>query len=142
MDFETLRITREAAADVFCDTPVFLAFAYGSRAEGKHRPDSDLDIGYYLEHSYERADLPLFDQMVMEEALSRGTGMTVDLRNLGTAPLELRGRALENGERIYCSDERARVALETSLLVRYHDSKPGLEAMHKARLVAFAGGRV
>ena len=117
---------------------MFLAYAYGSRVAGAPRPDSDLDIGYYLAPSYTRQDLPMLDQMVLEDGLSSATGMQVDLRNLAGAPLEVRGRALEEGVRIYCSMERERVALETALLASYHDYKPALAAMHERRLAAFA----
>ncbi len=62
----------------------------------------------------------------------------MDLRDLGEAPLELRGRVLEEGIRIYCSDEVARVNLERDLLGCYHDCKPAFERMHEQRLKAFA----
>jgi len=138
MNDETLRVVRDAAAAAFRDTPVFLAYAYGSRASGTPRADSDLDIGYYLSRSYERHDLPLYDQMLIEARLSGAIGLSVDLRNLADAPLELRGKALEEGVRVYCSDQKARVAIETALLSRYHDYKPTLAASHEQRLAALA----
>ena len=128
-----------AATQAFRGTPVFLAYAYGSQIWGAPRPDSDLDIGYYLHDSYEREDLPLYDQMLLEDIFTQAIGLSVDLRNLGAAPLELKGRALEEGVRIYFDAESARVTLETALLARYHDYKPKLAAMHEERLRSFAG---
>ena len=57
-----------------------------------------------------------------------------------SAPLALRGRVLEEGRRIYCSDEVARVNLECDLLSRYFDYKPELEALRRLRLAAMAAG--
>ena len=138
MNEDMLRETKRAARTAFAGTRVFLAYAYGSRIIGRARPESDLDIGYYLTGGPEGAPLPLHDEMVLAERLSRGTGMEVDLRNLGAAPLELRGRVIEEGIRIFCSDERARVHLESGLLSRYHDYKPMFAAMHETRLAALA----
>ena len=138
MDKQTLDRIGRAAAEAFEDTPIFLAYAYGSRVYGTPDRDSDLDVGYYLSPSYDRRDLPMLDQMLLEDGLSNAIGVSVDLRNLAEAPLELRGRALVEGVRVYCCMERQRVALETSLLARYHDYKPTLDAMHGERLAAFA----
>jgi len=73
-------------------------------------------------------------------ALGGTIGLEVDLRNLGLAPLEVRGRILETGVRIYCSNEPARVANESRLLSVYHDRKTKLAAFHEERLAAFAAG--
>ena len=35
------------ASEIFGGTPVFLAYAFGSRVHGRAHPGSDLDIGYY-----------------------------------------------------------------------------------------------
>ena len=131
---------RRVAQDVFLGTRVFLAYVYGSRIRGNCRADSDLDIGYYLSETqgFDGGPLSIHDEMVLADRLSRLIGIAVDLRNMQAAPLELRGRVLEEGERIFCSDERARVALESDLLSRYHDYKPTFAAMHEIRLAALA----
>ena len=128
----------EAAGDVFAPSPVFLAYAYGSRVCGTPMPDSDLDIGYYLAGFPARSELPVRDEMLLAADLSDAIGLEVDLRNLGEAPLELRGRALEEGIRIYCRDDVARVNLERDLLGRYHDYKEEFARMHQTRLAQFA----
>ncbi|HEU4368816.1 MAG TPA: hypothetical protein VFV05_11395 [Methylomirabilota bacterium] len=61
-------------------------------------------------------------------------GIAVDLRNLAEAPLELRGRVLEAGTRIYSGDDPQRVALERYVLAHYHDHKETFAIMHKTRL--------
>ena len=65
-------------------------------------------------------------------------GLEVDLRNLAEAPLELRGRVLEDGVRVYSGDDVARVELERELLGRYHDYKDVFQRMHEVRLRALA----
>jgi predicted nucleotidyltransferase len=118
--------------------PIVAAYAYGSRVSGAPRPDSDLDVGYYLDGHLRRESLSVKEEMQIAAALADAVGVPVDLRNLGTAPLEVRGRVLEQGRRIYSRDDVARVSLERDLLARYHDYKDELLAMHDARLQALA----
>jgi predicted nucleotidyltransferase len=125
----------QACADVFCGTPVFLAYAYGSRIEGGATPTSDLDIGYYLATP---GSLPLAEEMILADRLSRRLGMDVDLRNLGPAPLEWRARVLERGRRLHCINETARVAIERELMVRWFDEQPRINRLHATRLASFA----
>ena len=140
MNDATLRQLREAARSRFAGTRIVLAYAYGSRVKGVARAESDLDIGYYLRDRTNHAPLPLQDEMRLADALSRVMGCAVDLRNLDGAPLELRGRVLEEGGRIFCADECERVTIERTLLGRYHDYKPAFTEMHKVRLAGFARG--
>jgi predicted nucleotidyltransferase len=127
----------EAARRVFAGTEVVLAYAYGSRVWGKPRPDSDLDVGYYLRGYPHGGTLPIGEEMVVAGRLSDAIGLEADLRNLGGAPLELRGRALEEGMRIYCSDDVCRVNIERDLLGRYHDYKESFRRMREIRLRRF-----
>lgn len=128
----------DAAYAVFTDTPVVLAYAFGSRVAGNPRPDSDLDIGYYLPHS--DAPFSLREEMLLAARLCQKTRMDVDLRALAEAPLELRGRILEEGKRIYCADPVFRVNLERDTLSRYHDYKDIFLEMHQTRLRNLARG--
>jgi len=127
-----------ACRGVFAGSRVFLAYAYGSRIRGDAVPESDLDIGYYLVGHPTAGHLPLADEMVLADRLSRCTGVDVDSRHLGGAPLEWRGRVLEGGLRVFCSDDVARVTLERELIVRWLDEKPRIERLHEMRLRSFA----
>ncbi len=140
MDTELLERLRSAAEAVFAETPIVVAYAHGSRVHGSPRAESDLDVGYYLDNSFHRESLPLRDELAMEGELTRRVGCEVDLRNLGPAPLELRGKVLEHGVRVYCGNESARVAIEKGVLARYHDYKPAFAAMHRTRIAALARG--
>ena len=115
---------RKAAAEVFDGTEVFLAYAYGSRIEGNPRPDSDLDVAYYAGGYPDPTQLPLKEQFALAGRLAEALRLEVDLRPLAGTPLPFRGRVLERGTRIYCSDEVARVNLERVLLSRWCEWKP------------------
>ena len=127
-----------AAARLFPPHNVLVAYAFGSRVHGSPRPDSDLDVGYYTVDWYRGHALTLRDEMFLAGELSAVIGVEVDLRNLGDAPLELRGRVLEEGVRIYSGDAAARVALERDTIGRYHDYKDIFREMHAQRLKAIA----
>jgi predicted nucleotidyltransferase len=129
---------RKAVADILSGRGLLAAYAFGSRITGSARPDSDLDIGYYLAPEAGDAALPLGDEMALAAALSEAVGLEVDLRDLRSAPLELRGRVLEDGVRVFSGDPAARVALERDTLARYHDYKAEFLMMHDRRLRALA----
>ncbi len=131
---------KKAATNVFDGTDVVLAYAYGSRVHGNPRPESDLDIGYYLRDFHKAPPLAIRDEMMLAVQLEQAADLDVDLRNLAEAPLELKGRILEEGVRIYCSDEVMRVNLERDTLSRYHDYKDIFREMHETRLRNLAKG--
>ena len=140
MDEGLLDRLGRVAARLLRDTPIFLAYAHGSRVSGHARPDSDLDVGYYRHPLQRDRALSLRTEMGLAAALSEAVGCPVDLRDLAAAPLELRGRVLEQGRRIFCSDQTARVNLERDVLGRYHDYKEVFQHMHDIRLRQLARG--
>lgn len=138
-DRDAVTALRAASQEVFAGTLVFLVYAFGSRVQGIARQDSDLDVGYYVHAGARRPSL--MAEMDMANRLSTVLGVEVDLRCLNDAPLEVRGYVLEQGVRVYCSDDVARVNLERDLLARYHDYKPEIEALRRLRLEAMAARR-
>ena len=138
MDETFTNKVRLAAERAFRSRRILAAYAYGSRLTGRPRPDSDLDVGYYLLGHRHGEILPLREEMQLASELSEEIGVEVDLRNLADAPLELRGRVLEEGVRIYSGNDVERVALEVDLLARYHDYKDVFKAMHDLRLKRIA----
>jgi len=134
MDKELLEKLQTIAARLFSGRGVLAAYAFGSRVSGRPMEGSDLDVGYYLE-GYRKAELlPIREEMVLAADMSKEVGFQVDLRNLGGAPLELRGRVLEEGVRIYSGNDSDRVDLECDILARYHDYKDVFRQMHETRL--------
>ena len=128
----------KASDDLFARFGVLAAYAFGSRVSGRPRPESDLDVGYYLAADPYRSVLSLDEDLRLQDELTRGAGCQVDLLALAEAPLELRGRALVDGVRLYSGDDVARVGLERDLLGRYHDYRPIFERMHRERLARIA----
>jgi predicted nucleotidyltransferase len=135
---ELIDLLRTAAAEAFASTPVFLAYAYGSRVYGSPHAGSDLDIAYFADAGAESALQALDRELALEIELSRRTGMNVDLRDLRRAPLELRGRVMVEGVRIYCSDRVKQVNLERETVSRYQDYRETFDRMHTARLKSIA----
>lgn len=127
-----------SAREVFERSPVFLAYVFGSCVFGDPHPKSDLDIGYYMGDNDAKTVMSMKDELILAAELSDRIGMDIDLRNLAHAPLELRGRVLEEGIRIYCSDHIRRVNLEGMLLGQYHDYKEEFNQMHELRLQQLA----
>lgn len=138
MNTELIDRLRAAAACVFPARTVLAAYVYGSRVSGRPRAGSDLDVGYYLLGDPAGHTLSLREEMTLQSELSDAVGLEVDLRDLADAPLELRGRVLEDGVRVYSGDDVARVGLERDLLARYHDYKDVFREMHETRLRALA----
>jgi predicted nucleotidyltransferase len=133
-DLELLDRLQAAAARVFPRVPVLAAYAFGSRVSGRPGPRSDLDVGYFLDAGETGSPLGPHEETTLAAELEDGVGVPVDLRDLSEASLELRGRVLEEGVRIYTGNPARRVALERSVLARYHDYKHEYQAMHETRL--------
>lgn len=134
MDTALLASLRVAAERLFPARGVLAAYAYGSRVGGRPRPGSDLDVGYYLMGFRLGRRLTLREELILAAELSDAVGADVDLRDLTDAPLDLRGRVLEEGIRVYSGDDVDRVALERDLLARYHDYKDVFRELHELRL--------
>lgn len=140
MNRELLDRLRAATHEVFAVTPIYLAYAYGSRIYGTPHAGSDLDIAYYADPG-EESLLQQFERtLALEAELCRQTGLSVDLRDFRRAPLELRGRVIVEGARIYCNDRVKQVNLERDTLSRYQDYKETFDRMHAARLRNLAVG--
>jgi predicted nucleotidyltransferase len=134
MDEAFLPRLRAVAGALFAGRRILAAYAFGSRVSGQPRAESDLDVGYYPTGYLSGESLPVKEEMVLASQLSEALGAEVDLRNLAEAPLELRGRVLEEGVRIFSGNDVNRVGLERDLLARYHDYKETFRRMHEIRL--------
>ena len=134
MDARLIDGLRVAAQRAFQHGPILVAYAFGSRVSGHPLPGSDLDVGYSLRGNPRCGTLPLQEEMRLAEEISAAVGCPVDLRSVAEAPLELRGRILEDGVRIFSGHDVERVALERDTLGRYHDYKEEFSRMHEIRL--------
>ena len=138
MDEALLETLKAAVQKPFSERAFLAAYVFGSRVSGRPRPDSDLDVGYYLAGYLRGESLPLKEEMLLASRLSEAVGVEVDLRNLADAPLELKGRVLEEGTRIFSGNDVDRVGLERDLLARYHDYKDVFRQRHELRLKRIA----
>jgi uncharacterized protein len=85
-------------------------FVFGSRAEGRSRPDSDIDIAaYWGSHAPDPWRVPL--------------PRAVDLLVLDTAPLELAGRVALRGRLLFDDDPETRVRWQAQKRLEYLDEE-------------------
>jgi predicted nucleotidyltransferase len=112
------------------EADVIVAYLFGSRARGTDRPESDLDVAALFDRPME-----LLEREALVARLSRALGVPdVDLVVLDTAPLELRGRVVQEGRLLFSADESRRVAFEVSTRLEYFDFLPTLESMTRIYL--------
>lgn len=114
-----------AVDQVLADAGVRFAYLFGSRATGRHRPDSDADIAIMP-----GAPLGLLAEAGLADRLAQALEVpAVDLVDLRRAPLVLRGRVLQEGRLLYSADEPGRVAFEVRTRSEYFDFLPTQRAL-------------
>jgi hypothetical protein len=116
----------EEAAGVLRKAGASFALLHGSRAEGRGRPDSDIDIAAWWAANPPDA---------WELRLPRG----VDLLVLNDAPLELAGRVAHRGRLLYETDPAARVRWQATTRKIWFDERPRFERAHREFLEAVRG---
>lgn len=102
---------------------VVLSYIFGSYAEGKITPLSDIDIAYLFEYSilYQHS-LELELQLESEISHILKTD-EVDCICLNKAPIEIQYKIIAGGKKIYIKDEAKRTLYEASVITRYLDFK-------------------
>jgi len=104
---------RAAAGQAYADLPVVVAYLYGSRAAGRPRLDSDIDIGVLLDGT---APTEAVDRLASRcsDALAAASGLGgIETTVLNDAPIRFLGRVLRHRIVLYSRDEPARVAYES-----------------------------
>ncbi|MBN9738551.1 nucleotidyltransferase domain-containing protein [Pseudonocardia sp. P1] len=105
---------------------VTVAYLFGSRAEGRARPDSDHDVAVL----FGRDDLPLDATERLAADLAAVLGTRVDVVDLARAGLELQGRVAEAGRLLYSADDAVRVRFEVDARMRWVEVPPRRRADH------------
>lgn len=124
------------ADETFAGAGIRFAYLFGSRATGRHRPDSDADIAIMPGPA-----LDLLAEVGLADRLAQALGVPlVDLVDLSRAPLRLRGRILQEAQLLYSSDEPARVAFEVRTRSEYFDFLPTQRAHRDGFLRRVAAG--
>jgi predicted nucleotidyltransferase len=117
MDEPLEAVTAEAVAALRQAGALF-AYLHGSRATGRNRADSDIDIAAHFGGRPPNS----FDVL-----LSPG----VDLLVLDDAPLELAGRVAVGGRLLFEDDQVARVRWEAKTRKIYFDELPRITRSHQ-----------
>jgi len=118
---------RATIAEVLAKRPegIAAAWLFGSRATGRERPDSDVDVALLFTHDPPRTlDGLGFD---IGAAIEEHVELPVDLVVLNRAPVELVHYVLRDGQLVYETDAAARVAFEVRARAEYFDLLPILE---------------
>ena len=103
---------------------VVAAYLFGSVAQGRAHPGSDVDLALLLSANLEpdlRADRYLY---LMGEIQHLLRGHKVDVVLLNTASPLLQYEVLRHGQRLYEADRQARVDFEVRAGQRYEDVRP------------------
>ncbi len=119
---------------------VLAAYLFGSRAQGRARPQSDVDIAVLLREDLD-SEARLFRRLSLGDALEQRLGRPVDLVVLNDAPLRLRHQVLRHGKLIFERDREARVEFEVRTGKLYADMKPVYDFYARATLQEIKEGR-
>lgn len=119
---------RTAAAAALRAAGARFGFVHGSRAGGRPRADSDLDVAAW----WGEGAPPAFEVEVPPG---------VDLLVLDDAPLELAGRVAVQGELLFDDDSVARVRWVATTRKIYFDELPRIERSRREFLESVRRGR-
>lgn len=122
---ESLEAVIAEAVAVLRQAGARFAYLHGSRAAGRHRDDSDVDIAAYFGGQAPKS----FDVL-----LPPG----VDLLILDDAPLELAGRVAVGGRLLFEDDQVARIRWEAMTRKIYFDELPRITQAHQEFAAAVA----
>lgn len=127
----TQSFPKERLAGIFKKQKVLLAYLFGSQANGRKGPLSDIDIAVYFDQMLgpdERFDLRL---EVLGELVDLFKTDDIDLVVLNDAPPLLAHRILKEGLLIFSDNDKIRLEYEVKAVLKYLDWKPYLEKYTK-----------
>ncbi|MGH8897395.1 MAG: type VII toxin-antitoxin system MntA family adenylyltransferase antitoxin [Egibacteraceae bacterium] len=141
MDVDLVSLLERGAARVFPDTPVRFAYLFGSRAGGRPRPGSDVDVAVFLGGGPEMPDRLTLSLHLAGRLAKESGEPDIDLVVLDDAPLPLVGRVLQSRIVIYSRDEPTRVRFESRRLREFLDFQIRAEPLDRLLLAEIAAGR-
>ena len=127
----------ETIARYFAAVPqVTTVYLFGSRASGRARAGSDVDIAVLFVPGL--PELERFDaKLTFAVDLSRLTRLEFDVVDLNSAPPRLKYAVRQNNILVVNKDNAYRVAFEVKSRREYFDLKPRLSARAKAILARY-----
>ena len=115
---------------------VLEAYLFGSRARGRARPRSDVDVAVYIDEGRARDGVWGYRAQLATELMGALRTDDVDVVVLNRAPILLYHRVLRDGVRLFSRDLRATTTRAGRALSRYFDFLPQLDKMDAARRYA------
>lgn len=115
-----------------CDPHVELALLFGSRARGRAREDSDIDVAVVADEG--------FDLLALAAELSRAAGLEVDVVEIRNAGYPLLKVILRDGIPIHQRDRHAWARFRTCTILQLETDRPGFERMRDGYLRKLAEG--
>jgi hypothetical protein len=116
---------------IFADTPVVLAYLFGSQAEGRVHARSDVDVAVLLDEGLS----PVEQGRWQLELISRLTDVWhtdhIDLIILNRAPAFLQHQVIKARHRLYVRDEAERVRFEVQAMRDWFDWQPYYSKLNK-----------
>ena len=116
---------------IFADTPVVLAYLFGSQAGGRVHARSDVDVAVLLDEGLS----PVEQGRWQLELISRLTDVWqtdhIDLIILNRAPAFLRHQVIKARHRLYVRDEAERVRFEVQAMRDWFDWQPYYSELNK-----------
>ena len=109
---------------IFADTPVVLAYLFGSQVEGRTHAGSDVDVAVLFDEGLS----PVEQGRWQLELISRLTDVwhadRIDLIVLNRAPAFLQHQVIKARRRVYVRDEAERVRFEVQVMRNWFDWQP------------------
>jgi predicted nucleotidyltransferase len=129
------RLVETLAAVLARHGGVRLAFLFGSRATGRARPDSDVDLAFLP------ADpaLSLWDEGLLQHALEQALGLPVDLVRLDGAGPVLRWQVARDGKLVHADRQETAVRWRASAASEHADDGERIEAAARTYLARVGG---
>lgn len=127
---------------VFADTPVLVAYLFGSRADGRTHARSDVDIAVLLAPDASREEQGRWQLELIGRIGSIYHTDRVDVVILNDAPPLVCYEVLRHRNVLYNRDDEARVAFEVRVMQEWFDWAPRYRRMLRARMKQFAEGKV
>jgi hypothetical protein len=109
---------------IFADTPVILAYLFGSQVEGRVRADSDVDVAVLLDEGLSPAEQGRWQLELIGRLTDVWHTDQIDLIVLNRAPAFLQHQVIKARRRIYVRDEAERVRFEVQVMRNWFDWQP------------------
>lgn len=125
-------INSKRLKEIFSRYPyIAAAYLFGSYAQDREGPMSDIDIAILLKESHPEGKKLIHEINYLAYLLSKSFGREFDLIVLNYQGLIFQHNVLKTGRLIYNADPDIRIRFETGVITHYCDFEPTLRFMDK-----------